>query len=98
MIRPGWSFALTGHLVYFSSALVVPFYRFYQSVFYGPDLADSFLQREVVSYIRDNCVVIKESSSPVEPHLALSIKAVQGFLLHCTVILLLPFMAEWPKA
>jgi len=52
----------------------------------GDDVIDNFLERKFVGYVRDTCVIaIEVSSSPVEPHRALSDKVVNGLIVHGTV-------------
>ena len=52
----------------------------------GDNVVDNFLKGKFVGYVRDTCVIaIEVSSSPVEPHRALSDKVVNGLIVHRTV-------------
>ena len=90
-IRPKWPCALPSHV--FSIVLKhlhAPLPRFHQSLLVaaisGVDVADNILEWNSVGYFRDACVVaVKEASSSIEPHRALSDKVVHSLLLHGAV-------------
>ena len=78
-IKPKWPCALPEKD--FSRALSD--HRFYQSKLVeavnGTDIANNFIKRKIVSYLRDACVIaVKVSSSLVKPHRTLSDEVVYG--------------------
>ena len=73
-----------------SKTLQAPLPRFHQSLLVeaisGADIADNILEWNSVGYFRDACVVaVKEASSSIEPHRALSDKVVHSHLFHGAV-------------